>query len=91
MLSFIVFFMPKEGVVERLAAVLAVFLALAAIQFVISDGPPRSNYVYPLQMFIIATCFLFLCIGIESIVVYQLATRPQHMLKRAVRAGCRLQ
>ena len=87
LLSFIVFFMPKEGLVERLAAVLTVFLALAAIQFVISDGPPRNGYVYPLQLYVVITCFLFVAIGIESIAVYQLATRPQRLQQSAVRAA----
>ena len=52
---------------------MALFLALAAIQFVVSQNLPASSYVTPLGQLIIASYFaLFIC-GIESLLGFNLA------------------
>ena len=56
----------------------------------ISGTPNHNNYQTPVQMFTALDSWLFLAVGIESIVIYHLATRPEQLRRKLVRLGCRL-
>jgi hypothetical protein len=60
-LAFLVFLLPRKDMPGRLSAVSALFLALAAIQFVITDHTPASSYVTALQQLVLMSyCCLIL-------------------------------
>ena len=71
-LGLLIFFQDPGDLGGRFSVIVTVFLALAAIQFVLNDSTPQSTYIQPLQQTIL---IIYLCFGlsaIESICVYQL-------------------
>lgn len=48
---------------------MTLFLAMAAVQFVLTDAQPASSYIMPTQQATLATYFLLALIALESIVV----------------------
>lgn len=68
---------------------MALFLALAAIQFVVSQNLPASSYVTPLGQLIIASYFaLFMC-GIESLLGFNLAVYCERQRRWVIQSHCR--
>ena len=60
-LAFLVFLLPRKDMEARLGAVTALFLALAAIQFVITGDTPASSYITALQQLVLMSyCCLIL-------------------------------
>ncbi|KAL4855826.1 Pyrophosphate-energized vacuolar membrane proton pump [Chlorella vulgaris] len=49
LLSFVVFFLERSDLSSRLGIVVTLFLAMAAVQFVIAENQPASSYVLPTQ------------------------------------------
>jgi hypothetical protein len=45
LLGFLVFFLDKEDLGDRLGIVVTLFLALTAVQFVLSETQPSASYV----------------------------------------------
>eukprot|EP00890_Picochlorum_soloecismus_P005017 jgi/Picsp_1/5516/NSC_02875-R1_ligand-gated ion channel len=56
----------------RLSVVVTLFLALTAVQFVLSESMPRSSYVLPLQQIILVTYLCLTLSAMESILAYRL-------------------
>ena len=52
---------------------MALFLALAAIQFVVAQEMPASSYITALGQLIIASYFVLFFVGLESLGAYKLA------------------
>ena len=52
---------------------MALFLALAAIQFVVAQNMPASSYITALGQLILASYLVLFFAGIESLVAYKLA------------------
>ena len=69
LLSFVVFVLERGDLASRLGIVVTLFLAMAAVQFVIGEGQPASSYVLPTQWSAIISYLLLSCIACESIVV----------------------
>ena len=51
----------------------ALFLALAAIQFVVAQNLPASSYVTPLGQLIVASYFTLFLAALESLLVFNFA------------------
>jgi len=58
----------------RLGAVTALFLALAAIQFVLTDQTPASSYVTAMQQLVLTSYVCLLLVGIENVALWWLTT-----------------
>lgn len=54
-------------------AVVALFLALAAIQFVVAANMPASSYITALGHLILASYIILFLVGVESLGVFKLA------------------
>ncbi|GAB4820950.1 hypothetical protein N2152v2_007996 [Parachlorella kessleri] len=78
MISFVVFFLHRRDLAARLGVIVTLFLALAAVQFVISSDQPSSSYVLPTQQQVVATYCLLALMAVEAIVVYHIETWKEH-------------
>ncbi|KAI8474418.1 MAG: hypothetical protein J3K34DRAFT_456774 [Monoraphidium minutum] len=72
-LGYLVFLLPRKDMESRLGAVVALFLALAAIQFVIDSDLPSSSYITAMQMLTLASYFSLVLIGLENILIWGLS------------------
>lgn len=52
---------------------MALFLALAAIQFVVAQNMPASSYITALGQLILASYFVLFFVGVESLFAFKLA------------------
>jgi hypothetical protein len=52
--------------------VVTLFLALAAIQFVIDSGMPSSSYVTALQQLTLVSYLFLVLVGLENIIIWWL-------------------
>lgn len=84
LLSFVVFFLERSDLASRLGIVVTLFLAMAAVQFVIAENQPASSYVLPTQQAAIATYCLLSLIAAESICVYRIETWQEAAAKKQV-------
>ena len=57
---------------RSLGAVTALFLALAAIQFVVQDGVPASSYVTSQQALILLSYVCLIAVGLENVAIWWL-------------------
>lgn len=73
-LGFLVFSVSPKHLDTRLGVIVTLFLSLTALLFVISDYLPRSADIIPTQQMIIISYFFLGFIGVESILLYRLAT-----------------
>jgi len=73
-LAFLAFFLPRENVEGRLGAITALFLALAAIQFVLTDQTPASSYITAMQHLVLCSYLCLLLVGAETVVLWWLST-----------------
>ncbi|KAI7836836.1 hypothetical protein COHA_009337 [Chlorella ohadii] len=94
-LAVFVFFTEPTELATRLEMIVALFLALTAVQFVLSDSLPTSSYVVPTQQLVLATYIFLFLIALESILVYHIverhAKRQQAERRReAYRRYCKL-
>ncbi|KAI8468377.1 MAG: hypothetical protein J3K34DRAFT_523004 [Monoraphidium minutum] len=71
-LAFLVFFLPRKDMEARLGAVTGLFLALAAIQFVITGSTPASSYVTALQGLVLASYVTLILVGLENVFLWWL-------------------
>lgn len=62
LLSFVVFFLERSDLASRLGIVVTLFLAMAAVQFVIAENQPASSYVLPTQQ--VAGMLLLVVMGV---------------------------
>ncbi len=62
---------------SRLAAVTGLFLALAAIQFVVDQNTPSSSYVTALQQLVLASYVCLILVGIENVVIWYITIYHQ--------------
>ena len=60
-------------------SIVALFLALAAIQFVVDSNTPSASFLTPLQQLTLASYICLILIGLESVVIWRLTT--YHMEK----------
>jgi hypothetical protein len=51
-------------------SIVALFLALAAIQFVVDSDVPSSSYVTPLQQLTLASYLSLILVGLECVVIW---------------------
>ena len=79
----------SQWCVRRLGIVVTLFLALTALQFVVSAVLPSSATVVPTQQLCLISYLLLGLIGIESILVYWLVTAERRLTRkrRIKRAG----
>ncbi|KAL4451548.1 hypothetical protein ABPG75_007210 [Micractinium tetrahymenae] len=89
LLSFLVFFMERKELATRLGVIVTLFLAMAAIQFVIQEHQPASSYILPTQQLVVATYVLLVLVEIESILVYHVETWKANAEKAARRRRAR--
>jgi hypothetical protein len=68
----------RDGLEARLATVLTIFVAQAAIQFVLADDLPSSSYVNALGQMVATGYVLLLLIGVEAVVIWRLTTWHAH-------------
>lgn len=54
---------------------MTLFLALAAVQFVVSGSVPTSSYVVPTQQLVLTTYVFLFILALESITVYHIVRR----------------
>jgi hypothetical protein len=52
----------------------ALFLALAAIQFVVDANTPSASFLTPLQQLTLASYLCLILIGVECMVIWRLTT-----------------
>jgi hypothetical protein len=52
----------------------ALFLALAAIQFVVDQDVPASSYITPLQQITLASYLSLILVGLECVLIWWLTT-----------------
>ena len=71
-LSLLLFFIDPKMVELRLSSIIALILALTALQFIIQDYLPDSSYLTPVSKMIVLSYFLLLYEGFEALVVYWL-------------------
>jgi hypothetical protein len=83
-LGFFVFLLDVEEMEKRLGLLVTLFLALTALQFVISTNLPNSSYVLKTQALVLAGYALFVAMALESWAVYYLGT--SHQRHKRVRA-----
>ncbi|PRW60468.1 ligand-gated ion channel [Chlorella sorokiniana] len=74
-LAVFVFFTEPTELATRLEMIVALFLALTAVQFVLSDSLPTSSYVVPTQQLVLATYIFLFIVALESILVYHIVER----------------
>lgn len=55
---------------HSLGAITALFLALAAIQFVVSDGMPASSYVTAQQQLVLLSYVILILVGLENVLIW---------------------
>ncbi|KAL4436069.1 hypothetical protein ABPG77_005517 [Micractinium sp. CCAP 211/92] len=95
LLGMFVFFIGERELASRLEVIVALFLALTAVQFVLADTVPRASYIVPTQQLVLATYgFLFL-MALESITVFHIVMRHQkreeaERRREAYRRYCKL-
>lgn len=80
-LGFMVFFLPREEMQGRVSVVVALFLALAAIQFVIDSASPASSYTTPMQQLTAASYATLLLLGLECLVIWGLTVHHLQKLR----------
>lgn len=51
-------------------SIVALFLALAAIQFVIDSDVPSSSYITPLQQLTLASYLSLILVGVECVIIW---------------------
>lgn len=73
-MSFVVFVLPRKELATRLGVAVTLFLALAAVQFVVTADQPSSSYILPTQQQILCTYSLLLIMAVEAIVVCMIET-----------------
>ncbi|WIA38828.1 hypothetical protein OEZ86_002108 [Tetradesmus obliquus] len=81
-LGFLVFFLPKDDMNGRAGSIVALFLALAAIQFVVDSDVPSSSYVTPLQQLTLASYLSLILVGLECVGIWWVTTYHAEKLRR---------
>ncbi len=71
-LGFVVFFLPRKDMEARLGAITGLFLALAAIQFVITGMTPASSYVTSMQQLVLTSYICLILVGLENVFLWWL-------------------
>lgn len=66
--------MARDDMNGRLGAIVALFLALAAIQFVVDGDLPSSSYVTPLAQLTLASYVSLLTVGLLCVLIWWLTT-----------------
>lgn len=51
-------------------SIVALFLALAAIQFVVDSDVPSSSYITPLQQLTLASYLSLILVGLECVIIW---------------------
>ncbi|WIA37302.1 hypothetical protein OEZ86_014240 [Tetradesmus obliquus] len=73
-LGCLVFLLPRDDMGGRLGSIVALFLALAAIQFVVDSNTPSASFLTPLQQLTLASYICLILTGLESVVIWRLTT-----------------
>jgi hypothetical protein len=55
-------------------SIVALFLALAAIQFVVDQDVPASSYITPLQQLTLTSYLSLILVGFECVIIWYLTT-----------------
>jgi hypothetical protein len=85
-LGFFVFLLDGDDMEKRLTLLVTLFLALTALQFVISTNLPNSSYVLRSQALVLTGYALFTAMALESWLVYFLrSSHLRHLRTRAWR------
>ncbi|KAL4440540.1 hypothetical protein ABPG75_003541 [Micractinium tetrahymenae] len=77
MLGMFLFFTDESQLDIRLEGVIALFLALTAVQFVVSGTIPTSIYLVPTQQLILCTYIFLFLLAMESIAAFQIIMRQK--------------
>jgi len=77
-----VFFIPPKSIDARLAMTLTVFLALVAFQLIITGELPNSTEMNRVHVFVLLTGTLFVCIAIECVAAYTVASGALNAMMR---------
>ncbi|KAL4419295.1 hypothetical protein ABPG77_001627 [Micractinium sp. CCAP 211/92] len=75
MLGMFLFFTDESHLDTRLEGVIALFLALTAVQFVVSGTIPTSSYLVPTQQLILSTYIFLFLVAMVSITEFQIIMR----------------
>ncbi|KAF8059117.1 hypothetical protein HT031_005289 [Scenedesmus sp. PABB004] len=87
-LGFLVFFLPRDDMNGRAGSIVALFLALAAIQFVVDSDVPSSSYIMPLQQLTLASYLSLILVGAECVAIWWVTTyHAEAMRQRRHRAA----
>jgi len=86
-LAFLVFFLPRKDMEARLGAVTGLFLALAAIQFVITGMTPASSYVTAMQQLVLTSYVTLIVVGLENVLLWWLTNYHKEKERCAAAAG----
>jgi hypothetical protein len=62
-------------------SIVALFLALAAIQFVVDQDVPASSYITPLQQLTLTSYLSLILVGFECVVIWYLTTYHVEKIK----------
>lgn len=95
MLGMFLFFTDESHLDVRLEGVIALFLALTAVQFVVSGTIPTSSYLVPTQQLILCTMIFLFLVAMESVAAFQIIMRHRkkqeaQRRKDAYRRYCKL-
>ncbi|GBF94477.1 hypothetical protein Rsub_07011 [Raphidocelis subcapitata] len=74
-LGFLVYMLPRDDMEPRLAAIVALFLALAAIQFVVDTDMPSSSYTTAAQQLTLCSYVTLIMIGAVSVFIWFICNR----------------
>ena len=77
LLSLMCFFLGASRVSTRLELTFSLFLTLAAINFVIGEGLPKTSSVLPSQVLILFSYSFLFAVAAESLVVYHVEIFPE--------------
>jgi hypothetical protein len=89
LLSLTCFFLGASRVATRLELTFSLFLALAAIQFVIGEGLPKTSAVLPSQVLVLFSYSFLFAVAAESLVVYHVERFPDLRVEWRRRAAAK--
>lgn len=84
--AMLTFFADERELLARLEVTVTLFLALTAVQFVLSESLPTSSYIVPTQQMMLATYVLLFLLSVEAIAVYTTSPSAPPSTRRPWRA-----
>lgn len=82
LVSLLTYFIDPKMIELRLSSIIALILALTALQFVIQEFLPDSSYLTPVAQMIVAGYWIMMVEAIETVIVFWIVEYKQTMNER---------